>query len=95
METDDPNAIDIAALKSQQVQPQEAQSQAQAQNTPMVIACQNCATTITPLWRRDEHGQTICNACGRFLSAAWKQTFKLTPWQDFITSFMGYIDLSQ
>jgi hypothetical protein len=32
-----------------------------------VKQCQICGTTKTPLWRRNQHYSTMCNACGLWM----------------------------
>ncbi|KAF9434286.1 hypothetical protein BGZ76_008267 [Entomortierella beljakovae] len=44
---------------------------AQKINPPLMIAkqgieCANCSQTQTPLWRKNEAGEPICNACGLY-----------------------------
>ncbi|ODQ57356.1 hypothetical protein WICANDRAFT_46375, partial [Wickerhamomyces anomalus NRRL Y-366-8] len=31
-----------------------------------IIRCSNCENINTSIWRRDDNGKSICNACGLF-----------------------------
>ncbi|KAH7026884.1 GATA type zinc finger protein Asd4 [Macrophomina phaseolina] len=60
-----PRALILPLIATPKIHPPSAMATL-ADNNQQPI-CQNCTTSTTPLWRRDEVGSVLCNACGLFL----------------------------
>ena len=54
-------------------------------------SCANCKTTATTLWRRNQNGEPVCNACGLYYKLHNVSIIIISIFHDFKVSELVFI----